>query len=135
MCFPDLRAKAGCTAHHLLKENTAVDFAHENQIADGRHVNACSEQINGHRDIGILVILIFFDDLQDFLFVAARSLAGNLHNSVIGNTVGFINLAKHIHDLIGVGVTDGKYQRLFSAFRVQVSGNFRQHLFWYGQAG
>ena len=42
MGLTDFGAETGCTTEHLLKQNTAVDLAHEHKITNCRHVNTGS---------------------------------------------------------------------------------------------
>ena len=37
----NLRAESRCAPQHLLKEDTAVDLTHKDQVTDPLHINAC----------------------------------------------------------------------------------------------
>ena len=71
MSLSDFRAKASGTTKHLLKQNTAIDLAHKDQIADSGNIYAGSQQIDCYSNIGRLIILKLLDNLQYFLLVSA----------------------------------------------------------------
>ena len=83
MGFTYFRAQTCCTAKHLFKQNAAVNLPHKHKVANSRNIYAGCQQINRNGNIGILIIFKLFDDLQNLLFIAAGSFAGNFHNRII----------------------------------------------------
>ena len=128
MRLSDFRAKASSASQHLLKEDPAVDLAHKHQIANCRHIDSGSQQVDCYGNVGVLVVLELLDHLQNLLFVAAGSFARDFHNGIIGNAIGLVNLSERIHNTVSVCIIYCENQRLFSTFRIQVGRNFFQHL-------
>jgi hypothetical protein len=65
--FADVVAAAGGAADHLLVQDARTDAAHEHDVADGGHVDAGGQQVNGDGDARVALVFIAGDELLDLV--------------------------------------------------------------------
>jgi hypothetical protein len=65
--FADVVAAAGGAADHLLVQDARAHAAHEHEVADGGHVDAGGEQIDGDGDAGVALVFVAADQLLDLV--------------------------------------------------------------------
>ena len=87
MCLMDRWTQAGCTAHHLLKEDPAFDTAHEYQCGNLRDINSCGKQVNRDRNTWITFIFESLDGFLNLFPIAASHTSGDLHNGIIVHAI------------------------------------------------
>ena len=63
----DLVAAPGGAADHLLVQDARAHPAHEDEMADGRHVDAGGQQVHGDGDAGQALVLVAADQLVDLV--------------------------------------------------------------------
>ena len=61
MCFSNGGTQSGCTAKHLLEQNSGLNTAHKNQCSDLRHIDTGGQKVHGDNDLGQGFILEAFD--------------------------------------------------------------------------
>ena len=126
----DFGTQTGCTTQHLLKENTGLDPAHEDQSIDLRYVNTGGQQVNSDNHAGIVLILETLDGFLDLLRIAATSLAGDLHNGIAIHTGFCIDVLQNVHDHIRMVIVDSEDQCLagfLGVLGINASRDFLQH--------
>ena len=57
MGFVNFRAKAGGSAHHLLKQDTGFHSTHKHQCCNFGNIYTCGQQVNGNNNTGKAFIL------------------------------------------------------------------------------
>lgn len=111
MLLADVRAKPRGATDHLVVEDAALDPADEDEIANGRHVDACGEQIDRDDIFRIGIVL----ELQDQV-VGLVDRAGDLRHHAMRHAFCAIFLLQFLdqqtHDVIGMGIAGGENQRL-----------------------
>ena len=116
--FADGVAAAGGAANHLLVQDARLDAAHEHEVADGGHVDAGGEQIDGDGDAGKALVFVAADELVDLV-----GCAGDFFDRCLVVAVAVQvgkGLAQQAFDHVGVGVGGAENQGFFLAHRVQL---------------
>ena len=65
--FADGVTPAGGAANHLLAQDARLDAAQEHEVADGGHVDAGGEQIDGDGNAGKALVFVAADELVDLV--------------------------------------------------------------------
>ena len=127
MRLSDGGTQSGSASQHLLKQDTGLDPAHEYQCGYLRHINTSGQKVNRNHDFRQRLVFKSFDSFRDFLLIASRNAAGNLHDGIVIHTAFSIDFLQNLHDKVSMIIINSINQRFSLTIWIEIPSNFIQN--------